>query len=377
MTAADDVNRAKEQGPDPALRSPATKPPVPKVGLLLVNLGTPESAELKDVFPYLNEFLMDRRVLTMPAIIRWMLVNLVILPTRPQHSADAYARIWSEQGSPLRVAHEALSEAVQNAFANDRNVVVEHAMRYGKPSIRSKIASMIEDGMEQLVVFPLYPQYASSTTGTVLEEVMDSIRGEWNIPSFCTVPAFYDDKYFVDAVIAAGKEAHHAFDADHVLFSFHGLPEDHLHNSDPSKSHCLSADDPASMACCEKIGAHNRFCYRAQCLHTARAIASALSLGDDEWTLSFQSRLGRAEWIKPYTDSTVKELARAGKKRLAVYCPAFVADCLETLEEIGMEAKDTFVEAGGEDLRLIPCVNSHSTWVQGVVQLAKKSSAWL
>jgi len=346
----------------------------PRTALLLVNLGTPDAPTVDAVKPYLGEFLMDKRVISIPTLLRWILVNVIILNTRPKKSAAAYQKVWTDEGSPLRIAHDKLTDAVKQALDDDdtvgADVVVDAAMRYGQPSIKSVVQRLQGQGVERFVVFPLYPQYASSTTGTVMEEVMDIVRTCTTVPAVAQVPAFFDDDAFIDATLAAGAELHTAFNPDHVLFSFHGLPQEHLTDAHPQ--HCLS-----SSSCCERVGAENRFCYRAQCTQTAKAIAGKLGLDDDGWSMSFQSRLGKAEWIRPYTDDVVEQLAKDGKKRLAVYCPAFVADCLETLEEIGMEAKEEFIAAGGEDLQLIPCVNDHPVWVDGVVQLAKRTSSWL
>jgi ferrochelatase len=350
----------------------------PATALLLLNLGTPEAPDTASVRPYLREFLMDGRVISIPGAARWMLVNGIIAPFRAPKSAHAYQRIWTDDGSPLLAYSQQLTEAVRARLDADadaagvRKVQVELAMRYGEPSVKGALERFAAAGTERIVVFPLYPQYASATSGSSIEKVMDELREQWALPSVSFVPAFFEHPAFLDAAVAAGEETLEEMKPDHVLFSFHGLPEDHLTRTDPTGRHCLKSD-----GCCDVVTDSNRFCYRAQCVATARGLAERLGLADEGWSLSFQSRLGKQEWIKPYTDATVEELAKAGKKRLAVFCPAFVADCLETLEEIGMEAKESFTAAGGEDLALVPCVNAHPTWVNGVLTLAREASGWL
>jgi ferrochelatase len=338
-------------------------------GLLLVNLGTPAAPTAAAVRPYLREFLTDGRVISIPGPLRWMLVNGVIAPFRSPKSAEAYEAIWSEAGSPLLVFSKQLTEAVR---ARLPKVNVQLAMRYGEPSIAAALDKMVGAGVERIVVFPLYPQYSSAANGSSIEKVMELIGKRWAVPSVSFVPPFYEEPSFLDAVVDAGSETHAAFAPDHVLFSFHGLPEDHVLRCDPTGGHCLQSE-----TCCDSIVAANRFCYRAQCFATARSLAERLQLADDDWTLSFQSRLGSQEWIKPYTDDVLTDIAKAGAKKLAVYCPAFVADCLETLEEIGIRAREDFQAAGGEELRLIPCPNAHPSWVKAVVELARACSGWI
>jgi ferrochelatase len=338
-------------------------------GLLLVNLGTPKAPTAAEVRPYLREFLTDGRVIDIPTPFRWALVNGVIAPFRAPKSAEAYEAIWSNEGSPLLVISESLAAKVQ---AQLPGVEVALAMRYGEPSIPAQLERMRAAGVDHLVVFPLYPQYSSAANGSTLERVMEIVAEWWAVPTLSFVPPFYDDPAFLDAAIAAGKPTHDAFAPDHVLFSFHGLPERHVEKCDPTGAYCNKQD-----GCCDKIVDANRFCYRAQCFATARGLAARLGIAEDGYTIAFQSRLGKDPWVKPYTDEVVPELAKKGVKKLAVYCPAFVADCLETLEEIGIRAKEDFLAAGGEDLALIPCANDHPRWVDGVVSLAQKSCGWL
>lgn len=338
-------------------------------GLLLVNLGTPRAPTAAEVRPYLREFLTDGRVIDLPTPFRWALVGGIIAPFRAPKSAEAYEAIWSDDGSPLLVISQDLRDKVADKLPD---VEVGLAMRYGEPSIPDQLERMREAGVDHLVVFPLYPQYSSAANGSTIERVMEIVSKWWAVPTLSFVPPFYEEALFLDAVVAAGKETHEAFAPDHVLFSFHGLPERHVEKCDPTGKYCNKQE-----GCCERVVDANRFCYRAQCFATARGLAARLQLAEGDYSISFQSRLGRDPWVQPYTDELVPELAKQGKKKLAVYCPAFVADCLETLEEIGIRAKDDFVGAGGEDLALIPCPNDHETWVDAVVSLAHKSSGWL
>lgn len=350
----------------------------PKTGLLLVNLGTPAAPTAEAVRPYLREFLTDGRVIDIPAPLRWMLVNGVIAPFRSPKSAEAYAAIWTDEGSPLLTISEALTKKVRAALDDDARaagvpkVHVELAMRYAQPSLERALDAMRAEGVERILVFPLYPQYSSAATGSSNERVMKLVAREAAVPSLCFVPHFYDHPAFLDAFVAGARKELEEARADFTLFSFHGLPEAHVQATDPTGAHCLK-----SSSCCDSIVDANRFCYRAQCYATARGLARRLKLRDDQWSVSFQSRLGRAEWVKPYTDFVLPELAAKGVKRLAVFCPAFVADCLETLEEIGIRAKEDFTGAGGEDLFLMPCPNAHDAFVSAVLTLAREACGWL
>jgi ferrochelatase len=245
-------------------------------------------------------------------------------------------------------------------------------MRYGNPSLEDALGVLLKARVDRLVVFPLYPQYAASSTGSTAQEVLRLLGRRWNVPPLHMVGAFFSAAPFVDAFAENVRETLKTFDAQHVLFSFHGLPERHMRKSDPTGAHCLQA-----AHCCEKPADASRFCYRAQCYSTARLISERVGLPAARQSVSFQSRLGRTPWIKPYTDVVIPALAQAGVKRLAVACPAFVADCLETLEEIGIRARDSFVAAGGEGLVLVPSLNARPTWAQAVVDLAQDSCGWL
>lgn len=341
----------------------------PSTGILLVNLGTPDAPKPREVRRYLREFLNDPRVLDINAAGRFFLLNAIILPLRPKKSAEAYQQVWQPAGSPLLIESQKLKAEVQSRL---QSCPVELAMRYGSPSIASGLEALKAKGCDRLVILPLYPQYASSSTGSTLEKVYQELSTRWNTPYITTVPPFFDHPAFIEAFAQVGQPHLDEMKPDHVLFSFHGLPERHMHKSDESGSHCLKAPN-----CCATMNAANRNCYRAQCYATARALAARLALPDDGWTVSFQSRLGRTPWIQPYTDELIKELPKRGVKTLAVYCPAFVADCLETLEEIGMRAEADFKGAGGESLRLIPSLNAHPAWADAVVKLVLESAPWL
>lgn len=333
-------------------------------GLLLINLGTPDAPETGPVRTYLREFLSDPRVIDLPAPLRWMLLNLVILPTRPSKSAEAYRKVWTAQGSPLLVHSKDLVARVSEALAGEYEV--ELGMRYGNPSIASALQKLYARGVRELTVFPLYPQNASSSTGSSLERVYEEVGREWDLLPLKVVPPFYDDARFLDAFAAVGKPVLDAFRPDHVLFSYHGLPERHLTKGDRSGATCQF-----NSVCCASITPQNAGCYRAQTYATTRGIASRLGLSAEQHSVSFQSRLGRTPWIRPYTDLVIPELVKQGVKRLAVFCPAFVADCLETLEEIGIRAREDFKAHGGEELVLVPSLNVHPEWVSAVTSMAR------
>jgi ferrochelatase len=351
----------------------------PRHGVLLVNLGTPDAPHAPQVRRYLREFLMDERVIDISPVARWLLVQLVIAPFRAPKSAAAYRKVWTPEGSPLLIHGKALRDAVA---AKLPGVEVELAMRYGNPSIPDALDRLRAAQVTRLTVLPLYPQYAASSTASTIEAVQRHLGRVWDLPGVDIVPNFFDDAGFLAAWSEHAREHLDAFAPDHVLFSYHGLPERQIVKSDPTlvrlgssrtrsgevRGHCLATPD-----CCERArGPVLDRCYRAQCYSTTRALVADLQLDVTRTSTSFQSRLGRVPWIKPYTDDVLVELARAGTKRLAVLCPAFVADCLETLEEIGDRAREDFRAAGGEDLALIPCLNAHPRWVDAVVGLLRE-----
>jgi ferrochelatase len=335
-------------------------------GLLLINLGTPDEPTTPAVRRYLREFLSDPRVLDINRVSRSLLLNAVILPTRPAKSAAAYRSIWDTQrGSPLLYHSRDLATGVATALGTGWRV--ELAMRYGSPSIPDAMDALQRTPCTRIVVLPLYPQYASSSTGTSMERVMELAAERWTVPALDFVPAFYDDPGFLGAFEAVAKPALAEARADHVLFSFHGLPERQIAKTDVTGTTCTFG------ACCERLA--NPACYRAQCVATATTLADRLGLARDAYTICFQSRLGRTPWIKPFTDVVIDELAKAGKKRLAVLCPAFVADCLETVEEIGIRGVEQFKAAGGESLVLVPSLNATPAWVEAVAAMARRHQA--
>lgn len=336
-----------------------------RVGVLLLNLGTPDSPGVSDVRRYLREFLWDARVIDLSPLGRWLLLNLIILPFRPRRSAEAYRAIWSDGGSPLLVHGRALREEVAGRLGARFEVVL--AMRYGAPSIEAGLAALERADVSRILVLPLFPQYASATTGSAIERVYALAARAWNVPVIEVLGEFYDDPRFIEAFAAVARPVIAELRADHVLFSYHGLPERHLARADSSGGHCL-----ATPACCDTIGPINRRCYRAQSIATTRALAAALSLPEGGFSSSFQSRLGRTPWIQPYTDRVLPELAKQGKRRLAVVCPAFVADCLETLEEIGIRAREQWRELGGEELVLVPSLNAHPAWADAVAAMIRE-----
>jgi protoporphyrin/coproporphyrin ferrochelatase len=335
-------------------------------GVLLVNLGTPDAPETGAVRRYLREFLGDPRVLDIGPAARAVLLHGIILPVRPARSAAAYRKVWMPKGSPLLVHGRALTERLRDALGPEWTV--ELGMRYGRPSLAEALAALRSQGVRELTVVPLYPQYASSSTGSTLEEVYRLVGAAWNVEALRVLPPFYAHPAFLDAFATVGRPVLAEARPEHVLFSFHGLPERQVRKSDPTGAHCLSKE-----TCCQEQVAANRWCYRAQCFFTAQALADRLGLEKGRWTVTFQSRLGRTPWIKPYTDLVIPELARSGVKRLAVFCPAFVADCLETLEEIGIRARDQFLGLGGQALTLVPSLNAHPAWVRGLVQMLRAS----
>jgi len=333
-------------------------------GVLLVNLGTPDSTEVADVRRYLAEFLMDPRVIDIPWAGRAALVHGIILRTRPAKSAEAYKKVWTERGSPLLFHGQDLVTGLQDELGPDVRVAL--AMRYQNPSIRAALEQFAGQGVDDVVVVPLFPQYSQAAWASAYDEVVRVAGRMQNTPNLRFLPPFYEHPAFLDAVAEVSRPHLDAFGADRVLMSFHGLPEKHVQKSDTSGSHCLRSKD-----CCQTITDANRFCYSAQSYATARGLARRLGLGDADYEVAFQSRLTK-KWIQPFTDVRLEQLPKEGVKRLAVLCPSFVADCLETIEEIGMQAKQTFVEAGGEDLLAVPCVNAERPWVRGLAQMVRE-----
>lgn len=333
-------------------RTESTTPPAGERAVLLVNLGSPASPDEADVRTYLDQFLMDPRVVDLPWILRRFLVSAFILPKRPKASGEAYASIWTPEGSPLRVATEKLAAGLDERL----DVPVRWAMRYGDPSIESQLLALAESGIRRVSFVALYPHWAMSTVETSVVEAERVIRAHGLDLVLETLPPFYDDPDYIAEVAATARE--YLQDDDHLLFSYHGLPERHLRKCDPTGSHCLQHPD-----CCRVPSPAHDWCYRHQVLVTSEKVAAALGLPEERWEFSFQSRLGRAKWIEPYTDRTLAALPGRGVKNLAVICPAFVADNLETLEEIGIQGRETFLAAGGERFTLIPCLDARPGWI--------------
>lgn len=337
--------------------------------LLLVNLGSPASTQVADVRRYLNQFLMDPYVVDLPWALRRLLVSLILIK-RPAQSAHAYASIWWDEGSPLVVLSKRLQEAMRSQWDQGP---VELAMRYGEPSIETVLTRLAAQGIRRVTLAPLYPQFADSTTTTVIEEARRVVHAKGLDMAFSVLPPFYDQPLYIDALVDSARP-HLEQDFDHLLLSFHGLPERHIRKRvaalDPG--HDLRAANSQGVS--DEVMA---VCYRSQCLRSAELFAERMGLRPDQWSVSFQSRLGRAKWIEPYTETRLDELAAQGVKKLLVMCPAFVADCIETLEEIGDRGREQFQAAGGDSLQLVPCLNDHPSWVAALKVLCERAPAGL
>lgn len=332
-------------------------------GVLLINLGTPEAPTPGAVRRYLRQFLMDPHVIGMNSVARFLLVCGIIAPLRGGRSARAYQKIWTERGSPLLFHTVDLASAIRRELGPDYRVEV--GMRYGRPSIAQGIESLMRDLPEELIFVPLYPQFALSSTQTAVDSVHRALQKFSDHPRLTFVPAFYNDLGFINAMVGIGNHELGSFRPDHVLFSFHGLPRSHIKKTELIDRYCYFDDQ-----CCKVFETGNPDCYRAHCYHTVRLTAAAMGLVTSQYTMCFQSRLGRG-WLQPYTDEVIQNMARAGKKRLAVFCPSFVCDCLETLEEIAIRGRQVFRSLGGEELRLIPSLNSSVPWVSALVRLIR------
>jgi protoporphyrin/coproporphyrin ferrochelatase len=322
-------------------------------GVLLVNLGSPDSPSVADVRRYLREFLMDGRVLDAPWPVRFCIVHFAILPFRPKHSAEAYLKIWTTKGSPLVVTSRNLQAQLQQRVG----VPVELAMRYQNPSISHAVRNLAQRGVQEVLVIPLFPHYAMSSFETAAERVKEVAASLAPQMRLKVQPPYYEEPEYITALVGSAQDYLKA-GYDHLLFSFHGVPERHLRKSDPTKHHCLASDN-----CCTTPSLAHATCYRAQCLKTVAAFVQRAGVPEGKHTVAFQSRLGRDPWLKPYTDYELARLAQAGVRKLLVMCPAFVSDCLETIEEIGIRGRETFLGAGGSEFALIPCLNEHPLWV--------------
>jgi protoporphyrin/coproporphyrin ferrochelatase len=334
------------------------------IGVLLLNLGSPASPSPADVGAYLREFLMDEYVIDMPKPLRWALVNLAIVPRRKYVSAKLYQSIWTDQGSPLLTHTHALAERLQQALGGDFKVAV--GMRYGEPSTTKALSHLIAQGAERFIALPLYPQYAESSFETAVQAVKRAATALGCADQLEIMPPFYNAPGYLDAAAAQVRQHLTEHPNAHLVFSYHSLPEQHVKRLDSSGQHCLQR-----MDCCEQIGTHNALCYRAHCVATTRAIAERLNLLPQQYSLAFQSRLGRQAWLGPQTEAVLPQLVQRGIRHVAVTCPSFVADCLETLEEIAVRARQAFLQAGGSELTLVPALNADAIWVAALAQLVR------
>ncbi|UVE16982.1 ferrochelatase [Pseudomonas sp. LS44] len=337
--------------------------------LLLVNLGSPASTSVADVRRYLDQFLMDPFVVDLPWPLRRLLVSLILL-RRPAQSAHAYASIWWPQGSPLIAISRQLQEAMRDHWPHGP---VELAMRYGEPSIEQALRGLAGQGVQQVTLAPLYPQFAESTTTTAITEARRVIAAHALPLEVRVLEPFFSQPEYLDALVASAQP-YLQQDFDHLLLSFHGLPERHIRKLVKS----LDAHHDLRASSSREVRAEIlALCYRSQCQRTAEAFAARAGLRPEQWSVSFQSRLGRDKWIEPYTEARLDELARRGAKKVLVMCPAFVADCIETLEEIGIRGEEQFTAAGGEELQLVPCLNSQPQWVAALAKLAERAGGSL
>ena len=334
--------------------------PQPTTGVLLVNLGTPDTPTRGAVYRYLKQFLLDPRVIDYPWLPRNLLVRGIIAPFRSGSSSRLYQRLWTENGSPLKFYGERLAAGLQQALGE--TYAVDLGMRYQNPSVESALDRLMQRQVQRIVVLPLFPQYASATTGSVHEEVMRILEQKQVIPELVLVNSYYDYDPMI-RLFAANARQFQLDSYDHVIFSYHGLPQRQLRKAD-AFNHCLQ-----TSGCCQCITPANQFCYSAQCHATTAAIVSQLELPEGSYTTTFQSRLGPEKWAQPYTSDVLDGLAANGARRVLVFSPAFVADCLETLVEISYEYQHRFEEKGGEKVDLVPSLNDHPEWIQAVKSL--------
>jgi ferrochelatase len=330
-------------------------------GALLVNLGSPDSTSVKDVRRYLREFLMDRRVMDVAWPLRAFIVGLMLI-NRPKQSAEAYRKIWTPEGSPLIVT----SKRVQAGLQERVNVPVGLAMRYQNPSIPDAVRQLRARGVDELFLIPLFPHYAMSSYETAVERVKEVAAKLAPQMRIVVQPPYGDAPDYITALVASAED-YLRQGYDHLLFSFHGVPERHLKKSDPTGSHCLATPD-----CCEVASPAHATCYRAQCFKTVTAFVKQAGVPPGKFSVSFQSRLGKDPWLKPYTDFELAALPKRGVKKLLVICPAFVSDCLETLEEIGIRGRATFLSAGGREFAQIPCLNGHPRWLAALEKMVRQ-----
>ena len=337
-----------------------------KRAVLVVNLGSPDSTSIPDVRRYLREFLGDPRVLDINPILRWLLLECVILRSRPAKTAEAYASVWTAEGSPLVVTSQSVQRKLQEALGRETPVYL--AMRYGKPSIAAIVAQMAADGIEEVLLLPQYPHFAMASWETVVVKVEEEVAARAPKIRLTCIKPFYADPDYIDA-LAAVSDYWLDRPYDHLLFSYHGLPVRHMRKADPTGCHCLASAD-----CCTTPSPAHATCYRAQVYATTRALAEKMAIPPGKYSVSFQSRLAGEPWLEPFTDVEFKRLAESGVKRLLVICPAFVTDCLETLEEISQRGREDFLAAGGVKFQQVPCPNDHRAFIDF---LAKRTQGWL
>ena len=334
----------------------------PQTGVLLIQLGTPDDATVPAVRRYLSEFLNDPRVIDIPYLMRKFLVNVIIVPFRAPKSTKIYQQMWTDKGSPLLVYSQNVKEKLQEKLGN--NFKVELAMRYQNPSMDSVLGKMKTDNYKKIIILPLFPQYASASTGSAIDKALKIIRKWWVIPELNIISQFYDDEGFIKSFTERGKK-YNINDYDHILFSYHGLPErqvDKVYND----------EKPCSEHNCEnEITEENKYCYKAACYATTRLLSEKLNIAKEKYTVCFQSRLDE-KWLKPFTDNVIVELAKKGAKKLLVFSPAFVADCLETIVEIGIEYQHLFVRNGGEKVQLVESLNEHPMWIDTLKNMVMK-----
>ncbi|MDQ3279273.1 MAG: ferrochelatase [Bacteroidota bacterium] len=331
-----------------------------KRAIVLMNLGSPDSTEVRDVKRYLDEFLMDARVIDKPWLLRALLVKGIIVPFRAPKSAEAYKSIWTEKGSPLIVISEQLRDALNKEV--DEPVVI--AMRYGNPSPKAAFDNLVATNpdLEEVIAIPMYPHYAMSSYETAVEHAKEQHKEGGYTFKLTTIKPYYNKEEYIHALCESIKPHLHT-DWDHILFSYHGVPERHIYKGDVTGQHCLKVPN-----CCDVSSPAHQYCYRHQCWVTTKLVAERLNIPMAKLTFSFQSRLGRDPWLQPYTAQKFEELPKQGIKKLLVVCPAFVSDCLETLEEIAVEGKETFLHAGGDHFEMIPCLNVHPLWVSALAK---------
>jgi ferrochelatase len=330
-----------------------------KKGVLLVNLGSPDSTDVKDVRRYLDEFLMDERVIDIPYWKRFLLIKGIILNVRPKKSAAAYKKIWWEEGSPLIVISERFSEKVKKKI----DIPLALGMRYGSMSIEKALQELEAQNVTDVYLIPLYPHFAMSSFETVVEKAKDLLASSFKGMKMDVLAPFYKNPDYIKVMSQHLQKELEGFDYDHILFSYHGIPERHIFKGDTTGSHCK-----LDGSCCETKSVAHETCYRHQCFETTKGIVKELGLEEGKYRNSFQSRLLKDPWLKPYTDFELEAMPEQGIKKLAVITPAFVADCLETLEEIAMEGKEEFLAFGGEEFRHISCLNEDDAWVDVMVQ---------